>query len=229
LDQQYLDSFLLFSRPFVEEARSIFLTMMETSLKTCKPFIKEDQFAKFEYTAAISLRGELKKTPDSIEDFDGLLVLSFPLQTYLKVASAMMMSEYTQMHADIEDVGLEVCNMITGNAKKSLKKQGIHIGMAIPEKILQIEQSLPYPDRSIVIAIPVECEHGEFLMELSYRPAVNLVSSDINAKGGQFEIDENIFEQEIDCEVDDELDIFDDLSNFDDLDDLGEDLDDEDL
>jgi chemotaxis protein CheX len=98
-----------------------------------------------------------------------MLVISWPYETYFKVASAMLMEEYTEYSDEISDVGGEISNMIMGNAKRTLSEMGYTSNMAIPSIIEGQNHSLKYPTGTTVILIPINSAHGQFFMEVCYR------------------------------------------------------------
>ena len=161
------NNFIEFSRPFVDACKNIFSTMVMCTLEAQRPTIKSDSKSRGDITAVIGLSGELekagKKTP-----YRAMLVISFPYETYFKVASAMLGETYTSYHPDIHDLGGEVVNMIMGNAKRDLKTLGYTSNMAIPSLIEGQGHSIKYPTGTTVVLIPFECVHGPLYMELCY-------------------------------------------------------------
>ncbi|MBY0412841.1 MAG: chemotaxis protein CheX [Bdellovibrionales bacterium] len=159
--------FIEFSRPFVDACKNIFTTMVMCNLDAQKPTIKTDNTSRGDITAVIGLSGELeksgKKTP-----YKAMLVLSFPYETYFKVASAMLSETYTTYHPDIHDLGSEIVNMIMGNAKRDLKTLGYTSNMAIPSLIEGKGHSLTYPAGTTTVLIPFASAHGPLYMEICY-------------------------------------------------------------
>ena len=160
--------FIEFSRPFIEGARNVFETMVFTKIETQKPALKDGYASKGDVSAIMGLTGIIE-VDGTEKDFRGMMVISFPFSTYLKVASAMLMDEFTEYSDDIADVGAEIANIITGNAKRDLKDKGYSIDMAVPTTISGKEHCIKYPDKTHVILIPINSAHGEFYMELCYQ------------------------------------------------------------
>jgi chemotaxis protein CheX len=159
--------FLEFSKPFIDGAKKVFETMVFTSLNPSRPTLKDDPVSKGDVSAVMGITGEL--TRDNVTaDFKGMLVLSWPYDSYIKTASAMLMETYTEFSDEIADVGAEISNMIMGNAKKVLNPLGYSINMAIPSTVSGAGHSLKYPAGTVVVLIPMKCAHGEFFMELCY-------------------------------------------------------------
>jgi CheY-specific phosphatase CheX len=70
------------------------------------------------------------------EEFDQPSILTFPEDTYLKIASEMFMEEYDEINEEIEDVGLEVANMMLGRAKAALSETfGAKFELTLPTQL----------------------------------------------------------------------------------------------
>lgn len=163
-------NFIDFSRPFVDACKNIFSTMVHCTLEAKKPTIKSDSESRGDITAVIGLSGDLEKG-GKVTPYKAMLVISFPYETYFKVASAMLGETYTTYHPDIHDLGGEVVNMIMGNAKRDLKTLGYTSNMAIPSLIEGKGHSIKYPAGTTVVLIPFESAHGPLYMELCYATA----------------------------------------------------------
>lgn len=160
-------NFIEFSKPFVEAARNIFKTMVGCALEAKKPSIKTDSLSRGDITAFIQLVGDFEKNGVKTP-YRAMLVISFPYQTYFKVASAMLSETYTSYHPDIRDLGGELVNMIMGNAKRDLKGLGFTSNMAIPSLIEGEGHSIKYPTGTNVVLIPFDTVNGPIYMELCY-------------------------------------------------------------
>jgi chemotaxis protein CheX len=161
-------NFIEFSKPFIDAAKNVFETMVFTKLEPQKPTLKTNNTSKGEVSAVLGLSGELEKN-GAKTNYKAMLVLSFPYETYFKVAGAMLMETYTAYGPEIADVGGEIVNMIMGNAKRDLKVLGYSSNMAIPTMIEGKEHSIKYPNATAVVLIPIKCSHGDFYMELCYQ------------------------------------------------------------
>jgi chemotaxis protein CheX len=156
-------NFLAFSKPFMEGAQAVFKTMISTDLVAGKPKIKEESDSLSDLTAVINISGNLDDKP-----YQALLVISWPYSTYVKMSSAMLQEEYAEYNKEIKDVGAEISNMITGNAKRDLNKLGYTCSMAIPTMIEGKGHKLNYPNGTTIVYFPINCDHGEFVIEICY-------------------------------------------------------------
>lgn len=160
-------NFIKFSKPFIEAAKNVFETMVFTKLDPQKPEVKTDNISKGDVSAVLGLSGVVERDGEE-KNYRAMLVISFPYDTYFKVASAMLMDTFTEYNDEIADVGGEICNMIMGNAKRVLATMGYTSNMAIPSMIEGSSHSIKYPSSTTVILIPINSAHGPMFMELCY-------------------------------------------------------------
>lgn len=160
-------NFIEFSKPFIEAAKNVFETMVFTKLDPQKPMIKKDNVSKGDVSAVLGLSGEMTKEGTPVP-YKAMLVISWPYETYFKVASAMLMDTFTEFNEEIADVGGEICNMIMGNAKRELNGMGYTSNMAIPSMIEGAGHNIKYPNGTTVILIPINSAHGEMFIEICY-------------------------------------------------------------
>lgn len=170
--------FIDFSKPFIDATRNVFETMIFTKIQTGKPAIKDGNTSKGDVSAVLGLSGEYTKDGE-VCPYRAMLVISFPFDTYIKAASAMLMEEYTEYNDEISDVAGEICNMVMGNAKRDLTALGYTTNMAIPSIVMGKNHSIRYPGDTIIIMIPISSAHGDFYIELCYK---DNVKSDIEVK-----------------------------------------------
>lgn len=163
-----LNNFVDFARPFIEASKNVFETMVFTKLEPQKPVLKTDSTSKGDVSAVLGLSGVVEKNGVKLP-YKAMLVLSWPYPTYLKVASAMLMDNFTQYNDEIADVGGEICNMIMGNAKRDLATMGYTSNMAIPSMIEGAGHNIKYPSKTTVVLITMNTAHGPFFMELCYK------------------------------------------------------------
>lgn len=162
------DRFLKFSKPFIEATQNVFQTMMNTKIVVQKPQLKKEKNARGDLSSIMGINGKI--VVDGVEkDFSGLIVMSYPKETYIKVASAILMEKFTEINDDNADAGAEINNMVTGNAKRFLAALGYKIEMSIPSTVLGIGHEIKYPSKTTVIIFPVTSDLGTFFIELCYQ------------------------------------------------------------
>jgi chemotaxis protein CheX len=167
-DGKNTSRFLSFSKPFIIGAKSVFETMIFTEISPQKPYLKKDMVSKGDVSCVMGLSGTVESDGE-VKKFKGMMVISFPMETYVKVANAMLMEEFEDYNDEIADVGAEISNIVTGNAKRSLKEIGYSIEMSIPSTINGTNHQIKYPPKTNIIVIPISSVHGDFYLELCYQ------------------------------------------------------------
>jgi chemotaxis protein CheX len=101
------------------------------------------------------------------QPFNGLLVLAFPQETYLKVMSRMFGQDFTTVGSEIKDGAAELLNIILGQVKVPLNEKGYEIKQAIPSVVhgtsVQIFPSTLKPS----VIVPYESDAGPFYIEMT--------------------------------------------------------------
>ena len=159
--------FLEFSKPFINATKGVFETMVFSKIAPSRPSIKQDTKSRGDVSAIMGINGSVK-SGDSDKFFRGMLVFSWPYETYLKIASSMLMETFTEFNAENADVGAEIANMVMGNAKRDLRELGYKVDMAIPSMISGKDHCIVYPQNIVIVLIPLVATQGEFFMELCY-------------------------------------------------------------
>jgi chemotaxis protein CheX len=163
------ERFLAFSKPFIDAIKNVFSTMVFTEITPQKPELKAPGAkAKGDISIVMGLNGSVKSA-DAMIPFKGMMVLSFVVPSYIKFSNAMIMGDYKEFHDDIKDVGAEISNITTGNAKKVLREMGYLIDMSIPSTIVGANHEVQYPNNTQVVVITFDSIHGQFSMELCYQ------------------------------------------------------------
>lgn len=162
-DQRYFE----FCKPFIDAVKDLYSTMMSTEIKAGTPVFKTDTVPYGDITALMGINGVLDRDGTQ-KQFKGNMIISWPTESYIKTASAMMMEEYTELNDEIADVGMEISNITTGNAKKVLATQGYQIEMATPTTINGKDYSLRSAGNTKTIHIPFDCDLGPFFIEMNY-------------------------------------------------------------
>jgi chemotaxis protein CheX len=142
--------------------------MVFSTLDLGKPRIKDNQLALGDISVLMGLNGVVK-VGDANMQFKGMMVLSFTEKTYVNIAQAMLSQEFSSYNDEIRDVGAEIANICTGNAKKFLRQMGYAIEMSIPSTVVGQNHQIQYPLGTQVVVLPLKSTHGDFFMELCYQ------------------------------------------------------------
>jgi chemotaxis protein CheX len=100
--------------------------------------------------------------------FEGFFCLSFPKQTYLKIMSKMLYTDFEEINEDNRDGVGELCNQIFGNAKAyfndTFKTQ---IRMSTPSITIGDNHSIVSILKAPRIVVKFSTESGSFYVEVS--------------------------------------------------------------
>jgi CheY-specific phosphatase CheX len=169
-DKEFQKRYLEFCLPFVSAIKEVYSTMLETDIKAGTPKIVSlaSDTLEGEYTALIGMNGHFEKDGQP-HPFKGSFSISWPTESYLKVASKMLMDEYTVIDEEIIDVGMEICNITIGNAKGALNPKGYKIEMATPSYIQGHKVKLNHEANTVTISTPLESELGILHLGINYK------------------------------------------------------------
>jgi chemotaxis protein CheX len=108
----------------------------------------------------------------------GYFIISFS-QTFLeKIVAGLFGKQTSASMAEINDLAGELTNMITGNAKAQLSKQGYFFDVAVP----RISHTLPdipvYMKGTPVIMVPFTTPSGEYTIEASMKTIAENFAAD---------------------------------------------------
>jgi chemotaxis protein CheX len=100
VDIKYID-------PFLRAVENVFNTMLELPFSLGKPSLKKDPVPEHEVSSIIGLSG----------DVTGCVVINLTRDLALRLASALLDEDITDIDEDCTDAIGEIANMIAGNAK----------------------------------------------------------------------------------------------------------------
>ena len=146
--------------PFLTATTKVLKTMAFTDPKAGEYFIKTDKKTMGDVSGIIGFTG----------DKQGALVVSFSNACALKVVSAMLMEEYTEVNEEIYDAVGEITNMISGNARQQLEKLGMKYEAGIPTVVSGKGHKIRFKRNSSCLChvIPFTCDGLEFFVETSF-------------------------------------------------------------
>lgn len=144
--------------PFLKATINVLSTMASTNPTPGKPFVKTDKLSKGDISGIIGLTGAQQ----------GSVVVSFTKECALKVISAMMMCEYTELNDEVRDAVGEITNMISGDARRQLADIGAKFEAGIPTVITGKGHEISHLGDGPCIVIPFSCDGLEFFVEASF-------------------------------------------------------------
>lgn len=168
--EKFETRYLEFGKQFVDSVKDVFSTMLMVELTHGQPEIAESNISKGDLTGIMGMNGTYVGPDENLNiEFKGSFFISWKLETYLGIASTMLGEDYTEMTEEIEDVGLEICNIAMGGAKQKLNPMGYKIEMAIPNSISGKDHMIKSDKGAVTVIVPMTCELGEFYIGLNYK------------------------------------------------------------
>lgn len=99
--------------------------------------------------------------------FNGTLVLAFPKETYLQLASNALGEKFSEIDDTNKDFAGELNNIMFGSTKKLWNDKGYSVEKAIPHVQVGIPYSTPVGHNLPSIVIPFESDAGPFYAVIS--------------------------------------------------------------
>jgi CheY-specific phosphatase CheX len=128
--KEYQKVFEVIDDSVVTTFKSIYKTMTGLDVK---PFdLKNLNDFTRNYSTTMGLNGYFTNDKNEKLKFRASAVITWQIESYLKMASRIMGEEYKEFCADINDVGMEVLNTTVGNSKPLLSKNNVVVEMSLP-------------------------------------------------------------------------------------------------
>jgi len=140
--------------PFLRSTIDTFATMLKRKIVPGKVFLRV-QPHNADISGVIGLSGDIR----------GAVVMAYPKETALKVVSAFLGENITDVNETVADAIGELTNIITGYAKKDLAD--LHMSISLPSVIRGSNHLVDMPKDTPVVCIPFSGECGDFTIEVS--------------------------------------------------------------
>ena len=144
--------------PFLSGTINVLKTMASVTPVPGKPYVKKNKLSIGDISGIIGLTGAKQ----------GSVVVSFTKECALKVVSAMLMEEFTDLNDEVRDAVGEITNMISGDARKHLAELGLKFEAGIPTVISGKNHEISHSSNGPCIVIPFKCDGLEFFVEASF-------------------------------------------------------------
>lgn len=147
-----------FINPFLDATMKTLETQCSTKATPGQIFMKNrgDKFS-----------GDISGVIGLVTDvFTGSVVISFPAATFLAIMTRMLGEECNEINDMIRDGAGELTNIIFGQAKITLNKQGFGIKTALPSVIAGHDHTVVPMTNGPRVAIPFETDVGPFSIEI---------------------------------------------------------------
>lgn len=147
---------VIFINPFLESAVNVLSTMAAVNPVPGKPFLKKDDAARGDVSGIIGLTGSAR----------GSMAISFSSGSIFKIVKNMLGEEHDTINRDICDAVGELTNMVSGDARKRLESEGLHITASIPTVITGRDHAIKHVLNGPSIIIPFNTEEGPFYVDV---------------------------------------------------------------
>lgn len=142
--------------PFITALKNVFNTMIDIPFKLGTPSLKKGNVPLHDISGIIGLSGTVS----------GCVVINLSEAIALQLVSALIGDEVTEMDDDCTDAIGEIANMIAGNAKTDFPSIGTTI--SVPTVVIG-KHKVSYPSGLPIIAIPLETDKGELMIEVALK------------------------------------------------------------
>ena len=142
--------------PFLSAVQNVFETMITVPYKLGKPNLKGDDKASFEVSGIIGISGQVT----------GCVVVSFPVNIALQLASALIGETLTEVDADCTDAIGEIANMVAGDAKRGFPETNTTI--SVPSVVVG-QHRIAFPKGVPIISIPCSTDAGDFAIDVALK------------------------------------------------------------
>jgi len=140
--------------PFLKSTIDTFATMLKRKIIPGKIYLRT-QAHNADISGVIGLSGDIR----------GAVVMAYPKDTALKVVSAFLGENITELDEVVADAIGELTNIITGYAKKDLTD--LQMSISLPSVIRGANHLVDMPKDAPVVCIPFSGDCGEFIIEVS--------------------------------------------------------------
>lgn len=147
MDVRYINS-------FIQAVQSVFETQVHTAVRVGKPTLRPQNRAPHDVSGVIGFSG----------DAAGCVVLSFPMMTACRAASALTGTSIDQHHPDFADAIGTLTNLVAGSAKSHFS--GLNTSFSLPSVILGTGHTVSHPKDQPRIIIPCSTDLGTVYVEV---------------------------------------------------------------
>jgi chemotaxis protein CheX len=141
---------------FISSLAHTFQTMLNCDVERGQPILKENYMPKFEVSGVVGLSGKAV----------GTVVLSLSQEVAIQAASHMLMSENTEVNADVIDAVGELTNMVAGSAKAQLAQYQLMV--SLPNVITGQGHEVRFPSDVKPICVPFSTKWGALALEVGF-------------------------------------------------------------
>jgi chemotaxis protein CheX len=140
--------------PFIRSLAKTFQTMLQCRVSLGKLWPQAERAPLHEVTAVLGLTGKAA----------GTVVVSFSKPLALRAAAAMLLSEATEIDADVVDAVGELANMIAGGAKAELPQW--EMSLSTPSVVVGSPYTIRFPSNVEPVCMTLDTDWGPMALEV---------------------------------------------------------------
>ncbi len=140
--------------PFLNSLQNTFSTMLACETRRGDLQLKSGDAPSYPISGVIGLSGKAV----------GTVVINLSESVAIKAASAMLMTEMTEVNEDVLDAVGEIANMVAGAAKSELEQY--ELSVSLPNVVVGNPHAIHFPSNSTPICVPYETDWGPLNLEV---------------------------------------------------------------
>lgn len=144
--------------PFVEAVANTFETMLNCKAHRGSLALASTAKRTYPISGVIGLSGRAA----------GTVVINLSEQVALKAASAMLMTEISEINDDVLDAVGEIANMVAGQAKAELEEY--ELSVSLPNVVTGVGHEVRFPSNAHPVSVPFETDFGPMLLDVGLEP-----------------------------------------------------------
>ena len=144
--------------PFLDAVVGVLGMMASMEVTLGKPYINSKRSAAGDVTGTIGISGTV----------DGIMSLTLDEPVILRIVNNMLAENYTEINDEIADAVGELTNMIAGQARQDLTKQGMTLKSSTPTVIIGKGHRISHITSAPILAIPFSTPEGSLVVEVSF-------------------------------------------------------------
>ncbi|MGE4291004.1 MAG: chemotaxis protein CheX [Desulfovibrio sp.] len=143
------------AKAVIKAAQDVLSTMAGVAAEPGKPYVKKGQVAKGDVTGIIGITG----------DMTGSISISFEKACAIAVVRSMLGAELGDILRDVQDAVGEITNMVSGQARAAIDKQGLNLRSGTPTVVMGDNHTIQHITDAPIMAIPFSTPDGSFTVE----------------------------------------------------------------
>ena len=105
----------------------------------------------------------------------GTVVINLSESVAIKAASAMLMTEVTEVNEQVLDAVGEIANIVAGGAKAELEE--FQLSVSLPNVVVGDPHEIHFPSNATPICVPYDTDWGPMTLEVSLELVAEPVSA----------------------------------------------------